>query len=59
MDRRRISGGQVLKRKKYEFEEIEQFNYLGSIFSRKPNIGEEIEARIIAGNKCVAGLQRI
>ncbi|KAJ8918173.1 hypothetical protein NQ315_014039 [Exocentrus adspersus] len=46
--------------KKYEFEEVEQFTYLGSsIFSRKPNIGEEIETRIMAGNKCVAGLRRI
>ncbi|KAJ8913249.1 hypothetical protein NQ315_012867 [Exocentrus adspersus] len=45
--------------KKYEFEKVEQFAYLGSIFSRKPNIGEEIEARIMAGNRCVAGLQRI
>ncbi|KAJ8918274.1 hypothetical protein NQ315_014144 [Exocentrus adspersus] len=44
---------------KYEFEEVEQFTYLGSIFSRKPNIGEEIEARIMAGNKCVAGVRRI
>ncbi|KAJ8918316.1 hypothetical protein NQ315_008009 [Exocentrus adspersus] len=38
--------------KKYEFEEVEQFTYLGSIFSRKPNIGEDIEARIMAGNRC-------
>ncbi|KAJ8916878.1 hypothetical protein NQ315_013346 [Exocentrus adspersus] len=38
--------------KKYEFEEVEQFTYLGSIFSRKPNIGEEIEARIMAGIIC-------
>ncbi|KAJ8923978.1 hypothetical protein NQ315_006754 [Exocentrus adspersus] len=45
--------------KKYEFEEVERFTYLGSIFSRKPNIGEEIEARIMAGNRCVAGLRRI
>ncbi|KAJ8913012.1 hypothetical protein NQ315_002890 [Exocentrus adspersus] len=45
--------------KKYEFEEVEQFTYLGSIFSRKPNIGEEIEARIMVGNICVAGLRRI
>ncbi|KAJ8918243.1 hypothetical protein NQ315_014113 [Exocentrus adspersus] len=45
--------------KKYEFEEVEQFTYLGSIFSRKPNIGEEIDARIMAGNRCVAGLRRI
>ncbi|KAJ8912875.1 hypothetical protein NQ315_014486 [Exocentrus adspersus] len=45
--------------KKYEFEEVEQFTYLGSIFSRKPNIGEEIEVRIMAGNRCVAGLRRI
>ncbi|KAJ8918308.1 hypothetical protein NQ315_014178 [Exocentrus adspersus] len=45
-------------RRKYEFEEVEQFTYLRSIFSRKPNIGEEIEARIMAGNKCVAGLRR-
>ncbi|KAJ8915942.1 hypothetical protein NQ315_016618, partial [Exocentrus adspersus] len=45
--------------KKYEFEEVEQFTYLGSISSRKPNIGEEIEARIVAGNRCVAGLRRI
>ncbi|KAJ8917692.1 hypothetical protein NQ315_005139 [Exocentrus adspersus] len=46
-------------REKYEFEEVEQFTCLGSIFSRKPNIGEEIEARIMAGNKYVAGLRRI
>ncbi|KAJ8911341.1 hypothetical protein NQ315_014185 [Exocentrus adspersus] len=64
MDRRRISGGNVFKsrneyREKYEFEEVEQFTCLGSIFSRKPNIGEEIEARIMAENKCVAGLRRI
>ncbi|KAJ8921211.1 hypothetical protein NQ315_013683 [Exocentrus adspersus] len=45
--------------KKYEFEGVEQFTYLGSIFSRKPNIGEEIEARIMAGNECVAGSRRI
>ncbi|KAJ8913339.1 hypothetical protein NQ315_013310 [Exocentrus adspersus] len=64
MNRRRISGGKVFKsrneyREKYEFEEVEQFTYLGSIFSRKPNIEEEIEARIMAGNRCVAGLRRI
>ncbi|KAJ8913476.1 hypothetical protein NQ315_013856, partial [Exocentrus adspersus] len=51
MDRRRISGGKVFKRKKYEFEEVEQFTYLGSIFSRKLNIEEEKEAKIMAGNK--------
>ncbi|KAJ8910804.1 hypothetical protein NQ315_014512 [Exocentrus adspersus] len=39
--------------------DVEPFTYLGSTFSRKPNIGEEIEARIMAGNKCVAGLRRI
>ncbi|KAJ8923921.1 hypothetical protein NQ315_006697 [Exocentrus adspersus] len=37
--------------KKYEFEEVEQVTYLGRIFLRKPNIGEEIEARIMAGNR--------
>ncbi|KAJ8917743.1 hypothetical protein NQ315_005194 [Exocentrus adspersus] len=45
--------------KKYEFQEVEQFTYLGSIFSRKLNIGEEIEARIMAGNVFVAGLRGI
>ncbi|KAJ8914619.1 hypothetical protein NQ315_015356 [Exocentrus adspersus] len=32
---------------------------LGSIFLMKLNIGEEIEDRIMAGNRCVAGLRRI
>ncbi|KAJ8916448.1 hypothetical protein NQ315_014662 [Exocentrus adspersus] len=36
-----------------------EFTYLGSIFSRKPNIGEEIETRIMAGNKCVAGVEAV
>ncbi|KAJ8916887.1 hypothetical protein NQ315_013355 [Exocentrus adspersus] len=45
--------------KKYEFEEVEQFTYLGSILSRKLNIEEDIEARIMAENNCVAEVQRI
>uniref|UniRef100_V5GV43 Retrovirus-related Pol polyprotein n=1 Tax=Anoplophora glabripennis TaxID=217634 RepID=V5GV43_ANOGL len=44
--------------KTYRFEEVEHFTYLGTLF-RRPKIEEEIEARIMLGNKSVAGLQRI
>ncbi|XP_018563259.1 uncharacterized protein LOC108904993 [Anoplophora glabripennis] len=45
--------------KTYRFEEVEHFIYLGTLFRRRPKIEEEIGARIMLGNKSVAGLQRI
>jgi hypothetical protein len=45
--------------KVYKFKEVDKFTYLGTIFTRKPNIETEIEARIMSGNRCVGALNRI
>jgi hypothetical protein len=38
------------------FEEVTNFKYLGSLITRKNEIGEEIKMRIAAGNRCYYGL---
>jgi hypothetical protein len=40
------------------FEEVINFKYLGSLITRKNEIGEEIKMRIAAGNRCYYGLQQ-
>jgi hypothetical protein len=39
------------------FEEVSNFKYLGSLITRKNEIGEEIKMRTAAGNQCYCGLQ--
>jgi hypothetical protein len=38
------------------FEEVTTFKYLGSLITKKNEIGEEIKTRIAAGNRCYYGL---
>jgi hypothetical protein len=41
------------------FEEVTTFKYLGSLITKKNEIGEEIKMRIAAGNQCCYGLQHL
>jgi hypothetical protein len=41
------------------FEEITTFKYLGSLITKKNEIGEEIKMRIATGNRCYYGLQHL
>jgi hypothetical protein len=41
------------------FEEVTTFKYLGSLITKKNEIGEEIKMRIAAGNRCYYGLQHL
>ncbi|XP_018576050.1 uncharacterized protein LOC108914683 [Anoplophora glabripennis] len=45
--------------KVYNFEEVEEFRYLGTVFSRRPDIKREIQARLMAGNRCVHAMRRL
>lgn len=47
------------KGKVYNFEEVEHYTYLGTEFYRGPNITEEIQARLMKGNRCIQGLRRM
>lgn len=47
------------KGRTYKFEEVERFEYLGTVFTRKPGSKEEIQKRIMAGNRCVYALNKI
>jgi hypothetical protein len=40
-------------------EEVTTFKYLGSLITKKNEIGEEIKMRIAAGNRCYYGLQHL
>jgi hypothetical protein len=41
------------------FEEVTNFKYLGSLITKKNEIGEEIKMIIAAGNRCYYGLQHL
>lgn len=41
----------------YKFEEVERSTYLGTVFTRKPEINEEVRSTILAGNRCIAALK--
>lgn len=43
----------------YNFEEVDSFTYLGTLFTRQPDTAQEIQARLMAGNRCVAALHKI
>uniref|UniRef100_A0A6P7GHM6 Uncharacterized protein LOC114342751 n=1 Tax=Diabrotica virgifera virgifera TaxID=50390 RepID=A0A6P7GHM6_DIAVI len=61
--KREYTQGQYLtintETKIYKFEEVERFQYLGATFTRRPNIKEEIQARIMAGNRCIFALNNL
>lgn len=50
----RLRSGKV-----YNFEEVERFVYLGTVFTRKPDISEEIRTRLLAGNRCIMALRNV
>lgn len=50
---------QSIRIKHYEFKRVEQFKYLGSIFTEKNNVANEAAARIPAGNRCYYGLTKV
>jgi hypothetical protein len=41
------------------FEEVTTFKYLGSLITKKNEIGEAVKMRIAAGNRCYYGLQHL
>jgi hypothetical protein len=43
----------------YEFEKTETFKYLGSLVTADNNISAEIQARLMAGNRCYYVLQSV
>ncbi|KAJ8954674.1 hypothetical protein NQ318_011365 [Aromia moschata] len=45
--------------KQYNFEEVDRFKYLGTIFKRQPGVSEEINSRITAGNRCIGALNAV
>ena len=45
--------------KSYSFEEVESFTYLGTAFTRTPEIRTEIQTRLMAGNKCIYSLGKM
>lgn len=45
--------------RKYTFEEVDRFKYLGVVIERNPGNDEEIQARLMAGNKCIHALKRV
>lgn len=47
-----------MKNKTYKFEEVDRFSYLGTVITRQPGLTEELEARIMAGSRCVFALSR-
>lgn len=40
----------------YKFEEVERFEYLGTVFTREPNYEEEMHRRIMSGNRAIYAL---
>ncbi|KAI4463856.1 hypothetical protein MML48_4g00019824 [Holotrichia oblita] len=49
--RRDTENGKV-----YQFEEVENFTYLGATFARKPGLEMEFQARLMSGNRSIAAL---
>ena len=43
----------------YRFEQVERFKYLGTVFTCKPCIKEEIFNRIMRANRCVQALNKL
>jgi hypothetical protein len=43
----------------YEFEKTETFKYLGSLVTADNNISAEIQARLMARNRCYYALQNV
>ena len=43
----------------YRFEQVERFKYLGTVFTCKPCIKEEISNRIMRANRCVEALDKL
>jgi len=50
---------QLLRIDQYNFGKVEQFKYLGTILTQNNDTAKEIEARILAGNKCFFGLGKL
>lgn len=45
--------------KLYKLEEVDRVKYLGTIITRTPGSSEEIQARLMAGNRCINALNRL
>lgn len=43
--------------KVYAFEKVKSFFYLGTVCAIKPDKKEEIQNRLMAGNRCIYDLQ--
>lgn len=61
--RQNIGSGQIrgiLKRIIFLLEEVNKFIYLDvNIFSRKLSLKFEIQSRIVAGNRCIADINKL
>ena len=49
----------TMKNTTYRFEQVERFEYLGTVFTCKPCIKEEIFNRIMRANRCVQALNKL
>jgi len=49
---RAASNSDHLRCGKYEFENVKEFNYLGSQMNQTNSTSSEIQARILSGNRC-------
>ena len=49
---RAASNSDHLRCGKYEFENVKEFNYIGSQMNQTNSTSSEIQARILSGNRC-------
>jgi hypothetical protein len=56
---RAASNSDHLRRGKYEFEHVKEFNYLGSQLNQTDSTSSEIQARIVSGNRCYRAYGRL
>ena len=57
--RRAASNSDHLRCRKYEFEHVKEFNYIGSQLNQTNSTSSEIQARILNGNGCYYALWEI